>query len=280
MSDRENHRGVSSSSAPQTNRYKNSKFGRIKRNRQTKKKRYCNTDPITSYGILLYSLAEENTPKFLLYQRRDNFEYMDFLRGCWGSENILPGLFSAMSHDERYRIRNYTFEELWDDLWVIHDCRIYRDGFAKAKRKYDSIHHRISQILDTTESCIQEPPWGWPKGKKNGYYENSIHCASREFQEETSIDSSLIDIVKEIPYVEDFKGSNGKFYSTHYFLAKIQHPIIPQRIDTPQCIRKSTVTEEASNVKWLTFDEALSYLNPRRQSILRSAKKQIEIDNS
>jgi hypothetical protein len=91
-------------------------------------------DPITSYGIILFS-RNENGILFLLYQRRDNFEYMDFLRGLWQSESQLPSLFELMSYDERDRLRNYTFDELWNDLWVKHDSKIYREGYSMAKNK-------------------------------------------------------------------------------------------------------------------------------------------------
>lgn len=257
-----------------------------------KKSKSFVVEPITSYGLILFSMSkpDENEfhhslsetdgsekPVFLLYQRRDNFEYMDFLRGIWGSENQLPALFSLMSHEERERIRNYTFQELWDDLWVIQNCRIYREGFAKAKKKYDSIKNSIPVLLDKTTSCVKSPPWGFPKGKKNGYNEDPVRCAIREFEEETKITISTdVKIIQDIPFTEIFKGSNGKSYSTQYYLAEIPKPIYTQPHSTPNCIRKSTISEEASNIGWFTFEECKMYLNPRRYSILRGVMETIE----
>ena len=255
-----------------TEYYKRKKFSKKK-----KKKKY-GIEPITSYGLILYTVVNDK-PIFLLYQRRDNFEYMDFLRGVWISEGQLPGLFSLMSPDERKRIREYTFQELWNDLWVEHSCRIFRDGFSKAKRKYDSIRDKIPNLLDTTSSHIREPPWGFPKGKKNSFKEESITCAIREFTEETRIPSDLIHVMTTSPFVENFKGSNCKSYATHYYLATINEPIHPQIIDTPHCIRKTTISEEAINVKWFTFEETNNLLNSRRQAILRSALDIINRNN-
>ena len=282
--DNGNHRGARPSStspaASSNGRHNQSQppTGYPRRKRYAKKRRPYNiTEPITSYGVLLYSFREgSTTPVFLLYQRRDNFEYMDFMRGGWSSEGQLPALLSAMSHEERQRIRDYTFQELWDDLWVVHDCRIYRDGMAKARKKYDAIRSRIPHILDTTSSCIREPPWGWPKGKKNGFHEDPLTCALREFEEETRLDVSSIEIVNPSPYTEDFKGSNGKAYATHYYLAEMPFPAEATRMNTPQCIRKTTISEEASDVQWFTFEEACAHLNPRRQAILCSALGVIE----
>ena len=253
--------------------YKRPKFAK------KKKKRY-GAEPITSYGLILCSTSGTSTsPVFLLYQRRDNFEYMDFLRGIWAAETQLPSLFSLMSPDERKRIRDYTFEELWDDLWVVHSCRIFRDGFSKAKKKYDSIRDKIPNLLDTTVSHIKEPPWGFPKGKKNSFKEDSIMCAIREFTEETRIPSEFITLVNNIPFVENFKGTNNKCYSTHYYLAKIEDPIHPDPISTPHCIRKTTISEEAINVKWFTYEESSNLLDSRRQTILRSALDIINRNN-
>ncbi len=247
-----------------TEYYKRKKFSKKK-----KKKKYGD-EPITSYGLILYTVVNDK-PIFLLYQRRDNFEYMDFLRGVWMSEGQLPGLFSLMSPDERKRIREYTFQELWNDLWVEHSCRIFRDGFSKAKRKYDSVRDKIPNLLDTTTSHIREPPWGFPKGKKNSFKEESITCATREFTEETRIPSDLIHVSTANPFVENFKGSNGKSYATYYYLANINEPVHPLEVSTPHCIRKTTISEEAINVKWFTFEESSNLLNSRRQAILRSA---------
>nr|QBK86566.1 MAG: NUDIX hydrolase [Marseillevirus LCMAC102] len=239
-----------------------------------RKSKKCN-QPITSYGLLLFSYENE-TPVFLLYQRRDTFEYMDFLRGIWNSESQFPVLFSLMSYEERKRIREYTFQELWDDLWVDKHGHIYQDGYPKAKKKYDSIRDRIPFLLDTISSYICEPPWGFPKGKKNGYYEIPINCALREFNEETKLSTDSIIIIKPDPFIEQFKGSNGKTYATHYFLAEMPKPLKSQSCPTPRCIRKQTISEEASKVEWFKVDEACSHLNERRQSILRSALEMIQ----
>lgn len=282
------------------------KGDRFKRRRHKKKKDSCN--PITSYGLIVYSegrpskdrpseslylennpseilLSEsrstkgvfpENTekvPYFLLYQRRDNFEYMDFLRGIWYSAEVLPSLFSSMSIEERNRLRNYTFQELWDDLWVEHDSRIYRDGFIKAKKKYDSIKHIIPYILDNTTSKVNDPPWGFPKGKKNNPNEQMMTCAVREFTEETHIQVEEKDIVKPEPYIEHFQGSNDKEYSTYYYLTKIPEMINPDKINTPGRIRSQAISEEASELKWVSYPEVLSFLHPRRQEIIEQVMK-------
>ena len=247
----------------------------ITSNKSTKSTKFKkNSEPITSYGIILYTL-ENNKPYFLLYQRRDSFEYMDFLRGIWKNESSLPSLFSGMTISERERIRNYTYKELWDDLWIEHTYKIYNDGLSRGQRKYESIKDMIPELLNKTQSTMVTPPWGFPKGKRNSPNEKDMDCALREFQEETHIPKNSIKIVDRIPIIENFKGSNGKSYSTQYFLAFIDKKIFPEKIQTPNCIRKETVSEEASEINWFTIDSIKGVLDGKHHHIIDEIRKRL-----
>lgn len=236
-------------------------------------------DPVTSYGLIIYCVINCIT-YFLIQQRRDTFEYTDFIRGIWKNFTQVVSFFSLMSLEERTRIREFTFQELWDDLFVDKTSRMYKEAYVKAKKKYDSIKHMIPNILDTTQHAVTEPPWGFPKGKKNGYNESDMECAVRESEEETTIKSKSLEIVSNKRYSEQFTGTNGKLYATHYFLSKVKlgspNPIEIKRVDTPKCIREDTVSEEASDVKWVTYAEALPYLNHQRQQLLGEAFQYIQ----
>jgi len=239
-----------------------------------RKKRNQST-PIISYGIILYYI-KENVPYYLLYQRRDTFEYMDFLRGMWTTENQLISLFKLMSTEERQRIREYTFRELWDDLWIHHDCKIYKEGYIKAKRKYDSIRYKIPDIIDNTDTDVSSPPWGFPKGKKNGYHEDPLKCAMREFTEETRIELNKINVVEGVFFTENFKGSNNKNYITQYYLAEASRFDLPSQYETIGCIRKKTLSEEALDIKWFSINEIENIINSERHGIIRTTLSIIE----
>jgi len=244
------------------------------RRRRFKKNRAL--DPITSYGIILYT-SDTPEPKFLLYRRRDTFEYIDFLRGGWYSEEQLPQLFSMMTVEERTRIRQYTLPELWDDLWVEHDCKIYRDGYSRAKRKYDSVRDKIPDLIDGAVSRVSQPPMGWPKGKKNNIRETPIDCALREFHEETHLLIDRSNLRSDRPYIENFRGGNGKSYRTYYYLASVPREVVPPKMLTPHCIRPDTISEEAADLHWLTFSEACANLNYRRQALLSNIVRDIRL---
>lgn len=241
-----------------------------------KKRRNFNT-PIVSYGIILYYIDHNtNDPYFLLYQRRDTFEYMDFLRGLWVTENHVINLFKLMSDEERQRLREYTFKELWDDLWIHHNCKIYRESYLKSKRKYDLIKNKIPEIIENLEPTVSFPPWGFPKGKKNGHNEDPLKCAIREFSEETRIDSNKINIIKDAVYTENFKGSNNKNYITHYYLAESFDYELPKHYETNGCIRKKTLSDEASDIRWFSINDLKEVLNEERQNIIKNVLQIIE----
>lgn len=235
--------------------------------------------PILSYGIILFCMHDEN-PYFLLYQRRDNYEYVDIIRGNWHNEQRLRTLFSCLSREEYGRIRTHTFDELWDDLWIHHGSALHVDGYKKAKKKYDSKIMKIVlndiDVYDKKDNFCSLP-WGFPKGRKNMNgieRETDESCALREFREETNIKTEDIYFWKntrndKISFYENYQGNDGKNYSTRYFLAETSSITEISRIETPKCIRIDTVSHEAEDVKWMCYVDAYKNLSLERQNILK-----------
>jgi 8-oxo-dGTP pyrophosphatase MutT (NUDIX family) len=224
------------------------------------------TVPITSYGIILYTIEEDNI-YFLLAQRRDTIAYVDFLRGGFHSGNLYE-YFRLMTENERQRLSKYDFDDLWGDLWINHDSKLYRQEYRKAKKIFSLIQSRIPHYLETIESETPEPQWGFPKGKKH-IQEREIDCAIREFIEETKMNMNDIEIRKTSPMVEVFQGFNRKVYKTIYYVAeaKERNPIkYIQLFQNP--LRQNTVSEEIGEMKWLPLIDAKELLNPVRQDIL------------
>lgn len=230
--------------------------------------------PIISYGLIVFSV-QDGVPYFVIYQRRDTFEYMDFIRGIRNTNNLQKS-FMLMSREEKERIMNYSFEELWNDLWVNHNFRLYKVGYMNAKRKFEEIAPQLPSLIEETKEYTKEPHWGFPKGKKSSPTECPINCAFREFYEETKISLDRYKLISNEPLVEEFKGSNGRTYITHYYAVSVPDIIPIQYMDTPQCIRKRTVSEEASHVRWVTYNEARDYININRQDILFQVKGAID----
>lgn len=226
--------------------------------------------PITSYGIVLYKRDEKGKIYFYIQQNRNTFEYVDFIRGLWKTKEDLIVMFSLMTKEERDMIKNYTFDELWDDLFIYPRYVKNRD---RAKEKYLNSKKYIAPILYATEQYIdvnRTPSWGFPKGKKN-YNESDKTSALRETEEETRINRRFIRL-KNKTFYEEFYGTDGIKYATVYFLGEIPNTSISN--PSYKClgnIRKKTLSEEVCEYRWLNIFDAMKLLNNNRREILKEA---------
>lgn len=224
----------------------------------------------TSYGLIVFSKTEDGI-KFLIYQRRDNYEYIDILRGKWRDLEHAKKLCFGISVEERQRLLTYPFKQLWDDLWIIHDSFIHRHKYLECKAKFEKISSVIKDHLKSIDPKILKdniPIWGFPKGQRFDNKEGDLQCAAREFKEETKLENEELYVWDIKPINEYYKGNDGKFYSTNYFLAESQEEMNIARIKTPHGIRSDAVSEEAADAEWVSFEEACLKLNTRRQNIL------------
>lgn len=208
-----------------------------------------------SYGILLYYVDQDNKKKFLIYQRRDSHAFISLLRHCHRlSDDEILKLSDGLTLDEKQRLKNYNFDDLWDDLIINKNCRLYNTE----KKRASSNFYKLKQS-GLLEKCINNPnhstlEWSFPKGrqKKN---ESHKQTALREFQEETCINPNEITLLDHRPL--HCRLNN---YLTTLFIAKSESeiPIKYKKID---CIRKSCVSEETNDLKWIFCDERDEYLN-------------------
>jgi len=225
-----------------------------------------NNEPIKSYGIVLFYVDNNNIIWYLLAQRRDTIEYVNYIRGIY-SPAYLETYFKLLTPDERYRLCVYTFDELWDDLWINHDTHYYKDGKQKAKAKFQANIEVMHKLLKNTTSFRDEPSWCFPKGRKHTW-ENDVECAFREFREETKLKIDYLNLINILPSKEVFRGSNGKMYSTIYYIAQIDKKLPIRQIAVNNPLRDKTISEEISNLQWTTLVEALKILPPWRKNLL------------
>lgn len=224
---------------------------------------------IKSYGIIVYHKSEFTGIYFLLYQHRDSYEYLDIIRGSYQDDNRFKELVSFLCQDERWRLTTHNFKQLWDDIRA-YNPKTYDSSYITAKKKFEKYKHNLEDQPSSVKR-MKEPPWGFPKGRKQSK-ETEIECCIREFIEETGITRATFDshikISKEDPFTETYKGSDGKTYQTEYYLAESDSLFEIKKVKTPGCIREETVSDEASEVVWFSYEDALKKLEPRRQYIL------------
>ena len=217
--------------------------------------------PITSIGIIAYRHIEDQR-QFLMIRRKDTLGYVDFMRGKYPIYNklYLQNIIDEMTLDEKTRLLNDDFNELWNELWGNYIGIQYRGEEKTSREKFESlklgvtsggVEYTLKSLIDESKTKWEETEWGFPKGRRN-YQEKDITCALREFEEETGYQRSSLKIIQNlIPFEEIFTGSNYKSYKHKYFVAKIDVDTEPQG---PFQI------SEVSDIRWVSFNESVALM--------------------
>jgi 8-oxo-dGTP pyrophosphatase MutT (NUDIX family) len=220
--------------------------------------------PIISYGIIVFRKYEEKY-EYLMLRRKHSFGYIDFIRGKYSPYNIfqLQNIINEMSNLEKQTILETPFEELWKNMWNgTPNLNIFKSEENTSLKKMDTIKNGIT-INDTTISIkdiIENSPtnwedteWEFPKGRRNSK-EKDLECALREFEEETGISKSKINIIENVvPFEEIYIGTNHKSYKHKYFLAFTN--------ETDISLNNFQDTE-VSKLEWKTVDQCLKSIRP------------------
>jgi len=227
-------------------------------------------EPIISYGIICYKIIN-NEPNFLLIQRKHSISYIDFLRGKHNNSiNFIETLFSSMTYDEKKKLIDCSFDELWNDLWINKNHKSFKFEYETAKNKfeiitkgymYDGYYISMKNLFNKFKSNNIELEWGFPKGRRNKN-ESDIITANREFKEETNIDkNNYIIHNNNLVYSEEFLGSNGICYKYVYFIAQANN------IDVNINNNNKHQLSEIGNIGWFSFKDACKLFNNNNRRI-------------
>ena len=218
--------------------------------------------PITSIGIIVFRLYE-NKLQYLMIKRKHSLGFVEFMRGKYPLYNYkyIVNIFNEMSNDEKTKIKNSTFSELWSYLWGEQIGIQYRGEEKVSREKYEALKegietktsYNLEQIIETCNNEWIDTEWGFPKGRRN-FQEKDLNCALREFEEETGYLKSNIKLVQNIiPYEEIFTGSNMKSYKHKYFIGHIESSV-NQTNDFQET--------EVSEIKWCNYEECIQKIRP------------------
>ena len=206
--------------------------------------------PRLSYGIVLFNDKNE----IVMIEKHDSISYIEFIRGKYKLEdkNYIQLLIDRMSEPEKQKIQNYTFNQLWNDIWYSEENT---KEYHKSNKKYDEIKDNLKYYVDKSNKNYKYNEWEIPKGRRN-LNETDKECAIREFKEETDIDEESYEIYENIlPFHEKYTGSNNIEYKNVYFIASLKK-------DISLNINKNNKDQlnEIKSIKWISKDNYKEYV--------------------
>jgi len=219
--------------------------------------------PITSYGVIVFRSSGTGV-QFLMIRRKDSFGYIDFIRGKYSPYNIyqIQNIVNEMSISEKERILTEPFDALWKQMWGDVLNNQYKNEEQISCKKMELIRTGVivnnelitlKDLIDKSTTRWEETEWEFPKGRRN-FKEKDLECALREFEEETGILSSKINIVENVlPFEEIFIGTNHKSYKHKYFLSYMN--------ETDEYLNNFQVTE-VSKIEWKSLEQCLEAIRP------------------
>jgi 8-oxo-dGTP pyrophosphatase MutT (NUDIX family) len=235
------------------------------------------TEPITSLGIIAFRLPAANTTQWLMIRRRVSIGYIEIMRGKYDPRDTvgIQALIDQATLAERNRLLTGAFPTLWRDLWNGPVTKRYAQEYEQARTKFDTLRSRgtLASCCTASKTTWREPEWGFPKGRRSTT-ETELECALRETEEEAGIRRTQIRVLEGGPITEEYCGSNRINYRHRYWLAEAA-PTLDVRMDPDN----PDQAREISDVRWCTFDEALSLIRPysvEKREALRLAANRVE----
>ena len=234
--------------------------------------------PITSIGIILFTIDENSTIKYLCIRRKDSLGYVDFMRGKYNlyNKHHLLNILKEMTNYEQNDLIHKDFKSLWIQLWG--DKEDINNEYVLSNEKFLNLTNGIKfgndtcydlkSLIKECNSKWKEPQWLFPKGRRN-YREKDLDTALRETNEETGYNISDIKLIENLyPYEEIFTGSNFKSYKHKYYLGYINY----KKTLESHNFQKN----EISKMEWKNYEQTLNCIRPynvEKKDILKKCNR-------
>lgn len=228
-------------------------------------------NPIISCGVICLRKIQ-GVLHVLLIRRKDSLSYVEFVRGKYkpSDPHYVRELVDGMTKSERQGILEKEFQDLWKGMWISRSYKRHRPEYDKSLHRFNAMKNHIREyIRNHPEKGWDEPEWGFPKGRPNKD-ESLIHCAIREFKEETGIPKEKLIIINPNEYEESYTGTNGILYKNHYIIGTCYEDNVGVNP------RNHFQAKEVSGVRWVPLENAHKYVRntyPSRLMILKNASQ-------
>jgi 8-oxo-dGTP pyrophosphatase MutT (NUDIX family) len=180
-----------------------------------------------------------------------------------------------MTSIERTKLQEKEFDFLWKEMWINNTNNLKKEyntsqlKFNKLKSGYfikstGKVIHISLELLLHELPYLQETEWEFPKGRRK-LNEKDIHCALREFEEETNINRKFIfieDTTKQ--YEEIFIGKNKLRYRNIFYIASyLKNNVFDVFFDKQNLDQ----IKEIADVMFMPYDRVLDKIKTKPEKL-------------
>lgn len=220
-------------------------------------------EKIQSFGIItVFDNEETNCFEYYCTQMRTTFEFSEFVK-CGPRNHNLYEYLSAMTPHERDLLRTKSFDELWDDL-LLEEKDLFPKTREKVRELFKIYKPHLAKLLDLTKSHSQQPPWLFPKGRRQHNDRTLISAALREMKEEGKLEFGELFLMYDKAINVVHQGTDNCIYITTYYVVRAEERYQPELEKVPEnCITQQHLSIDMSNYMWLPLsknpDEAVDF---------------------
>jgi len=189
--------------------------------------------------------------EILLIKKRFTYAFNKFVHGRYSSNNTseIILLFGGMTIEEKLDLCSLNFSQMWYRVWL--DSKIMLSSFFTYKNKFEKTFLvdggiKLRKLLN--KSGNSHRIWEIPKGHKKNKAEHDLHCAIREFYEETGINKCDYKLFADAKITSSYI-DEGVRYINNYFIAFTPHVITPKIDFTLQ-----EQINEISDIRWMNIE--------------------------
>lgn len=188
-----------------------------------------------------------------MVRKRFTYAFNTFVHGKYDPSNSAQvlELFNSMTLAEKLDILSLDFKQLWYRIWLgatLGRAQVYPTAKSVFERAFVADGgDRLKRLLHKS-THHEELLWEVPKGRKRNKVESDVHCAVREFQEETGVSKHnyyLTDATRTHTFTDE-----GIKYVNRYYIA-----YTTKKIEPIISFTKSEQLDEISDIRWMSIED-------------------------
>ena len=209
-----------------------------------------------SFGIACCRFNGAGKPEILLVCKRYTYAYNLFVHAKYssGDNAALMALFNGMTIDEKLDILSLNFSQIWYRIWFNGNMS---QSYYVAKNKFETTFlldngTRLRRLIHRSTNA--QRIWEIPKGRKNRN-ESDLHCAIREFSEESGMERKAYHIQPHFRRAHDYVDAGTRYMNTFFAAVAISATAEPPRVSY------STAVGEICDIQWMTIEQ-IRFVDP------------------